>query len=190
MANKKLSSSTSQAMTFKAERHNVKPMLRGVALVVMVFLCLCWTGTAFQGLNTRQCAIPDSVYHFVMSLGSFWVVGIILSTCFSGVFLPFFGLVIALHGVKIYFSTLIGVVVSHYSIHRASLTFISPTKFPAFVFMELRKWFSLLAGIADSCYDLLRHNLLQYSKLLFRAGCRLRPAVGLSYYIGKNVCGQ
>jgi len=57
------------------------------------------------------------------------------------------------------------------------------------VFVKFREGFNLFANSTSFAYDLLRHNLLQYSKLSFRAGQGLQSLFGSLYYISyeKNV---
>jgi len=64
-------------MTFETHRNNVKPMLRFVAFVVVVFLCWIAAGT-LQRIWSRQFANTNGVINSGLSFNSFGMVKVIL----------------------------------------------------------------------------------------------------------------
>jgi len=70
----------------KAERDDVKPVLAGVAFVMMILRCLCPTRGAGKGFNMRNSTASSSHINNTSGLTSIWVPFLILTVGFTSVF--------------------------------------------------------------------------------------------------------
>ena len=70
-------------MTFFADRNNIKPMFRGIALVVVIYLCLCGAIMTLQGINWRQFASLNGVFYSILCLTSFGMANLKAKCFFS-----------------------------------------------------------------------------------------------------------
>ena len=174
-------------MTFNTNRKYIK---RFRVIWMMIFLCLRWTITAFQGIRSRQFTISynymygtscsalfrmsktitfsSSFAFFILSVTFFSYFALfcffITKITFTARNLPFFCLLIFL---SIFRPT--------YYTYRPMVVFISCT------FVKLRNWFELLARTASFGYDCFRHNRFLNKRFCLEP-VAAHTAVGSTYY--------
>ena len=157
-------------MTRNTQRYNIK-RLRIVWM--MILLCL-FTARTVKSFNRMQFTELNSLLNGIVGFKS------------VGVFSSLFGSFLPMSSF-----TLFGLIVSFlvsFALVAFSVSFVASfalglqAVFCRTVLTKFRNRFNFLAIVASFCFNSFRHGFLQHRKLCLRAGCRLRPAVGLFYY--------
>ena len=157
-------------MAFYTDRNDVKPMLFGIAIVVMVLLCRMVSIMAFQNISPRQCSNFDSAIYSVMSFKLIRMAGIKTPLCGPVICFTHFGLSInPLFAVTAYF------------------TIVAKPIFSVLVFVEFRKWFELFARRTSFRYSCLRHGFSPIQKSLCLEPFALPIRVCGSFYYDQNM---
>ena len=173
-------------MALFTNRSYVKPMLRRIAEVVMVYLCPLVTiqrATTRKSEYLRKGSVSNSIGYNLPSFILFWIKCFFDSGFKCNSLTTFFGLSVFLSCI---FSILC-VVINRPSCLQvvplivytgAIFTGISVAIFSGVVFIEFRKRFDLLAGTAFSCYNLFSHIRSLLTGLV-KAAVGVQPVCGL-----------
>lgn len=151
-------------MTRNTYRNNIKPILRGIAFMMMVLFCLFGTVMARQSIRSGQFAISNSVAY---SISSFSPTGMCF-IYFSSASFTFFC-----------FSKFLAKMIST---RFAVMLITIPT---CISFEKLRNRFGFLAMKTSFRYDCLKHNRFSNKRLCLEP-VAAQTAVG-SFYINKDM---
>ena len=179
------------SMTFNTNRFNIKPMLFGVAFVVMVLLSL-FPARTFQAIWAGQSIKSDSS---INDIACFYLICINNSVSLVGFSCDIFALFTTAVSVYIrayqFFIVLIMTSYSSftftafmiYFIGDFSTTFALPleTVFCTAILRKFSDWFNLLASAALFCYDCFRHGFFLIKKLCLEP-LQTQYLCGLFYY--------
>lgn len=164
-------------MTFLTYRYNIKPMLLGIAFVMMILFCLCGAVMALQRIGAGQSSGFDGMVYLVRWFIPF---GMLDAKTFldnsSGGF-AFFALGISLIYIFPFFALSINPLI--YVLAYSAIA--SKAIFCRAIFVKFRKRFNLFAFPTSFCYDLLRHNRFLNKRLCLEPVARYALAVGLFY---------
>lgn len=184
-------------MTYMTDRNHVKPMFWGVALVVVILLCLLATRTP-QSIWTGQFTTSDSIIKILPCLILFRILKAVTFITLFFIIFSLFGFSPILHiFTEIRFTlcrlTMFSLAFASkffaffilFIFFSADFTSAFITTFCRIVFMKFRNWLDLLATATGFGYDLFSHNQLLYSWL------RLEPVsrpilVSGSFYFNTN----
>lgn len=185
-------------MTCNAFRNNVQPMFLGIALIVMVLLCL-FSAVASQSCNMRQASVFYGMIDSFPCLISIWMFFLVsMDDYFEFVcFLVYPVLLYSMRHLAIAiassssFSTILITSVRHDSLltlvvrsfifAAAVFALSSITIFGRMSFVEIRKWLNCLALRALFCYGWFRHNQFLTNWLCFEP-LESQPLYGSFYY--------
>ena len=158
-------------MTLYTNRNNIKPMLRFISVVMVVFICLFTTGT-LQRIRSWQSTIDNCLLYHTISFSSLWITYIIQFIATLFVYFSFFTFVIfRRYSIGNRF-TMFSLPIFAHAFIIANFTNIVITIFSSVVFVKVRQRFDLLAFRAFSGYVWVRHGFL-----LIRKSC-LEPVAG------------
>ena len=192
-------------MTLITYRNNIKPMLFGIAIVVVVMLCLFATRTSF-GSNLGQSTSLDSNCYSLTSHFLFWMLRYILLFCEFA----FFALPVFL-GRQFPFCTCVPLGPDKFALCALAVfskgfkdTCVSFSRFWIFpatyftrraqrvrfviILAKLRSRLNFLALRALFCYDLLRHGFSLIKKLCFEPSRNQLPCGFSSLYHKSGGC--
>ena len=202
-------------MTFFAKRNNIEQVFWRVAFVMVILLGGVAAIYTFQGDNLckftgRNChadcvfsgvlfwMILEKATHIFFALFAFYVSIFCFSTFIAMVVFSLDNLTLIaltitfLNDLELF---RVGLLTTFLLFFKAYFARTMKSIFSNMIFVELQYRFDLLAMRTSFGYDLLRHNLLQYSKLSFRAGQGLQSLFGSFYCINqsplcniKNIC--
>ena len=167
-------------MTRNANRDNIEPMFRFVAMPMMVLFCLRRAIMALQSIRPEQSAGSDGMIDSVMSFISFGMTNMV-AFCYDFAFfalsitfscgLAFFCRCITRPGFVTYDLTLFALLVTFLIsfaffalpiffgiLQTTSLAFRKMQVFGFRMFIKFRDWFDLFASMTLFRYDLLRHG--------------------------------
>lgn len=178
-------------MAFSTNRNDIKPMLRLIAMPVMILLRRFRAINTEQRMNFRQFASIHSVIYNIFRFPTFRMTNtktliysfaflsltIALITCFT-----FFCFEITSNSLTIAFSAPLSLTIFFYSFTIADLTISSMVIFPCSIFVKFRNRLDLLANGTSFRYDLFRHcfSPIKKSYCLEPVAGHV-PAVGSSY---------
>lgn len=181
-------------MAFFTNRNNIKPELRGIALMVVIIYRLFVTGT-FQAIRSREFPGSNGIFYSFTGLTFFWMSFFIVTVAtFPGNFafyclaiallyyFAFFRCVISQPSFAMNFFTLFGLLIIGNALYITSLTTITITIWAIWSFVKFGKRFNLFAFGTLFCYDLLRHDFLLTRKLCLEPFARPILVFGSSYY--------
>ena len=187
-------------MAFSTYRNYVKPMLWGIAQMVMIFLRLFGAISTFQGIWSGKFSGPDSILYGLACFYSLWMsFFIVIIRVLPGDF-AFFGLAIA---IIYYFAFFCGVIsqprfamnffagfcllITRRALYKTHLAVITIAIWTICSFIKIGKWFNLVAFRALLCYDWFRHNVLSLKRMLcLEPSARPILVFGSSYYNNKQ----
>lgn len=165
-------------MTLSTNRHNIKPVLRFIAFVMMILLGGLWAIMTEQKFRRNQFAILNGVIYSFNSFNFIWIesiktfLGFFVFCCFL-----IFCNTIALNNSAFF---CLFIFPSIFQITNFASIFISILVTCGFV--KFVDWFSLFANATGFRYDYLNHNLSPI-KVAVRADCSSQATVvGSSYY--------
>ncbi len=153
-------------MAFFTSRYNVKPVVRGIAFVVMVILCLCGAVVAQQSVDPGQFSGSDSMSHSTFSLNSFGMGGFVFFMALKTPCLTSLALVISSLSSYTIFALLVkfldgltffALAVLPLAVAIAYSTTKPKTIFPIIVFVKFRECFNFVAFGACFMYSLFSH---------------------------------
>lgn len=176
-------------MTFYTDRNNVQPMFFGIAIVVVIILCLCWTVVALQGIGPRQFAISDSVINSIVSFSASRVSSVVFFKISSSIDSTFFAVSItfltdtAFLALSITFLNglaFLGLTIKFL----AGFTSMVKSIFSTTIFMKFRDRFNLFAFVTSFCYDCFRHSRfsLNVKRFMLEPVEGYAPSVGSLYF--------
>ncbi len=132
--------SKSNHMALKANRHNIKPMLFGIALVMMIMFCLLGTIFTLQVSWMCESAGSDRIGDSRPCLNPIWVSQLGVSAGFPISEFSLFRVAILVPALEMAFFTL-----------------TTNTSFFSFIFEKLRHRFDLFAMRTSLCYNRFSH---------------------------------
>ncbi len=161
-------------MTLITNRYNIKPMLRGIAVPVVILLGRFRAIVADFSIRTGQFAISNSVIYSMLSFRLIWMAS--FETFFSRAFIcfAFCGSTVTKTALAMcHFATFcLAVFFYFFQVTNFALRFVST--FVTAVFVKFGKLFEVLAFRASFCLNWFSHNILSLQKnVLVRAGCRI-----------------
>ena len=160
-------------------------MLFGIALVVMVLLCLLNTMTALQTVGAYKFADLDGMFDCLVRLSPFWVFGYIFNIFAVASDFTFLGFVMCFPCRFALFALLI-LSMGHLScvgllVCFTTLLALRPKAVcRAAIFVKRRQWFGFLAAPTSFCYDFNSHFCLLVRRL-WSEPVAAQTAVGLFY---------
>ena len=193
-------------MTLLTNRNNIKPMLRFITEMMMIFMCRLFAKDAQQRIGRRQLALSDGIFN---ETTGFYSIRMTQSICFDSFFtffalcvaflcsLSFFGLHMSSYFLPVKFSTFFGLqigflvgflisfifwsfVIFFNSLICAYFAICSKSIWSSTVLIELRS--DLFANSASFGYDCLRHNRLLDRRLCLEPNAGPIPVSGSLYY--------
>jgi len=182
-------------MTFYTNRYNIKPMLRRIALVMVILLCLRGTIMALQGIGMGQFTSSNSIIYNVHGFSMIWIMsmktlvrftlrkftffamGIMFSGNFAFFTLPIFSLCNL-----IAFELLVFFLILFLLLTATKFADITMSIMHFWMFMKFGYAFCFFANSAGFKYDLLSHNRLINRRL------RLEPVSGYIPVSGSSYC--
>lgn len=184
-------------MTNTAYSNNIKPMLFGIAFMVMVFFGLFTAGT-FQGVRAWQYASSNSIIDSGSGLQPQWVFSPNLSISAFLFSFPFFGLSVSLVRYFPFFAStapplcyfaLFSLLISA-ALYKSALFALTTTSiFGLGAFIKIGSVFNFLASRTLFCYfSLLKHGFFLLKKLCIELV--IRPfLVASSFYYTTSLGG-
>lgn len=167
-------------MTFSTYRYNIKPVLKGIAFVVVILLCWMFATVALESIGARQIADLNSIIYGKSGFYSFWMIGsVMFICCFALICFMIFLNCFAKHNFTPF---CFGIFFTFLRMARFAHIFISILV--AWGFVKFIDLFSLFANSANFRYDYLRHYFLLDRKFCLESIAGYAPAVGSSYYRG------
>ncbi len=169
------------SVTRNTDRNNIKPLLLGIAFVVMVLLCLFATRTQkgiWSGYFIEANSVTDSVsclsFAFMQAPVSLsaHLTFLCLVIAFTGSFTLLTASVQFFGGLRVV-ALLVG--------FNASFTFTLVSILVARVIVKLRDWLKLFASVASFCYDWFRHGFFLIKKSCLEPSGS-QPPYGSCYY--------
>ena len=177
-------------MTVTTSRYNVKPVLRGVALVVMVILCLLGAVMALQSVGSGQLAGSDSFIYSILRPLAFGMTKAILFLGISSFFALFVTptgnfTLLALFVASLGTLAFVSFTILLHILFFTGLALEMKAIFAVAVFVKLRERLNLFAMTTSFGYALLSHLILSPIKnYLVRAVCPACPGVRLALLYG------
>lgn len=183
------------SMAFFANRNNVKPMLRRIAVPMVIFSGWMISIMALQGLRPGKFSSFDRMIYNMSGFGPIRMLFTISFGMVSSIQFAFFAVVISLScyftficlaissfGFKVINSAVWSLGIVFFVLQITFYTITSISIAACRVFVKLRKRFCFFASSAGFCYDLFSHNQLLISWLRLEPVSGYIPVSGLSYY--------
>lgn len=165
-------------ITFSTKWNNIKPVLFGVAKIMMIYFCFFATFFALLSFYMGEFAKPNSIIDGRSRSGNFWMQ---LPESFTSYAIFLF----------LFWSSQISLI--FFGLFMSVLTFFAITSISArtiFSDMKFRQRFDFLAFSAAFCFNIISHNQLLYSWLMVKAINRNIPVRGLLYNNTKGIILQ